>query len=345
MKNVVYYFLFFSLLLCYFIKHSFTKREKNKNKNNQTAVYNKLSLYPYFSYEPTNIKQVNNPLVWGFAVGYSWERMSVFISSLRKNGYKGDLVLAISVSMYKYLQNKFTEFNIQPILIESRWPFYSSINQIFPVNETFLKSCSIEMRNYGWLKWNVYRYSVLLCWLLLYGNKYSHIMTLDVKDIVFQGNPFKWNFENGLYVVDEKKGNDILIKNDECNLSWISSYKNYTNIANNKILNSGTIFGSKDYFISFISQFCKFIKDNYVSTAEQGSFIYAYYTGYFKNIKFFMNKNQRGVVLTVFLDLPEVLKLKRKDNTIYNEDGTIPLIVHQYDRHGDLKKIYRMKYT
>lgn len=270
--------------------------------------------------------------------------MCVFVSSLRKNGYKGDLIIAISTSDQRILQNKFEEFNIIPIFIDSTWPYYSYQNLKYPINETFLKSCSIEMRNYGLYNLMIYRYSVLLCWLLVYGKKYSHIISLDVRDIVFQGNPFKWNFEDGLYVVDETRNSSVFVKDDGWNLNWIKPYKNYTKIENCKILNSGSIFGSKKYFLSFMIQFCQFVNEHYVITPEQGTLIYAYYTGYFKDIKFFMNKNQHGVVLTVAIDLPEVLKLQRRSGTIYNKDGTIPLIVHQYDRSNSLLNMYNRKY-
>lgn len=312
--------------------------KKNVYKTNDTYNY---AFYPYFLYNPSAIKSIIVPLVYGFAVEFSWSSMCVFVCSLRKSGYKGDLVLAISSSVYKKLHKKLKEFNILPVLIEREWPFYSSQNILFPMNNTFLKSCSLELRNYGMYKWNVYRYSILYCWLLVYGIKYSHIISSDVRDVVFQGNPFEWNFDDGLYISDEIKGNRIFIKNNNCNLDWVKPYKDYKKIINNKILNSGIIIGSYIYFFSFISQFCKFIKDNNIITAEQGTFNYAYYIGYFKKIKFFMNKNQKGVVLTTFLDLFEVLKLERRSNKIYNEDGTIPLIVHQYDRSDNFTVMYK----
>lgn len=149
----------------------------------------------------------------------------------------------------------------------------------------------------------------------------------------------------GIYLNGIFKKSNILVKDDMCNLNWIQKYKNYTNIINNKILNVGTILGSANYFLSFVKQFCQFLKNHYVNTAEQGTFIYAYYTGYFRKIKFFMNRNQKGVVLTTGIDLSEVEKLKIANYTIYNEDGTIPIIIHQYDRSKILTNMYKQKYS
>lgn len=338
----IYYGIF--LLFFLFIRLIITKHEYyNSLKNNKTITHNKKLYYPYYTYLPSKVSTIKYPLIWGFAVGYSWKKICLFILSLRNNQYKGDLVLAISLMNYKIFLNEFKNFHIKPILLEDEWPFYSSKNELFSLNYTFLESCIIEYRRYTF-KWNIYRFSIMYCWLLVYGKKYSHIMSLDVRDVVFQGNPFKWNFEDGLYIADENKRNNYLIKDNRCNLNWIKCYKNYTKIINNKILNVGTILGTVNYFFPFIMQFCQFLKDNYVNTAEQGTFIYTYYTGYFKNINFLMNKNQKGVVLTTGIDLLEVKKLKIINQTIYNDDGTIPLIIHQYDRYKILTSIYKQKY-
>lgn len=340
MYNMSHILLIIFICFLYFI---FKNKTKSSNKHFKSKILNlNENTYPYFTYSVSNKVFIRNSIVWGFACGYKWEKINMFVISLRNSGYKGDLVLAISHNYYLLLKHNLQQYNIKAILIENEWPFYSVVNHIFPINNTFLKECSLEMRNYGRFKWNVYRYSVLHCWLLVYGKNYSHFFSLDVRDVVFQGNPFQWNFNDGLYVVDETRCDNILIKDNNCNLNWIKVYKNYTNIINNKIINSGTIFGTKNYFIPFISQFYKFIKDNYILTNEQGTLNYAYYTGYFKKIKFYMNKNQKGVVLTTGLDLYKILKF-RKNNKIYNEDGTLPLIVHQYDRSSNLSNMYRIQ--
>lgn len=74
--------------------------------------------------------------------------MSIFVKSLRKNRYKGDLVIAISSKLYNNLYKNIKKYNILPILIEDEWPFYSSKNILFPINITFLKKCMIENRHF-----------------------------------------------------------------------------------------------------------------------------------------------------------------------------------------------------
>lgn len=146
-----------------------------------------------------------------------------------------------------------------------------------------------------------------------------------------------------MYVVEEIKHSNYLIKDNIYNLNWVKPYPNHEKMICNKILNCGTLFGSKSYFISFIKQFNRFLENDKNIIAEQGSFNYAYYTGYFKNIKFLMNKNKRGVVLSMGLEYEDYLKdnlsLIIRNNTIYNEDQTIPLILHQYDRYKYIERL------
>lgn len=71
-----------------------------------------------------------------------------------------------------------------------------------------------------------------------------------------------------------------------------------------------------------------------VVTTEQGCLNYAFYSGYFNNIKLLRHKNQMGVILTTGIDLLEVKKLKIINSTIFNKDNSYPLVVHQYDRYS-----------
>lgn len=287
-------------------------------------------------------KRIANPLIFGFAIGYSWETIRLFVISLRNSGYDKDIVLAMNILNYENIKKDLNEYYIETLLIEEAWPFVSSKNENFKMDNIFLKECILEKRKYGY-KWAVYRYSILDCFLIKFGENYSHIFSLDIRDVVFQRNPLELYLADGMYLVEETKTDKILLKDNECNLNWLRSYSNYKKIINNKILNSGTVYGSINYFVPFIHQFCHFLKDNYVNTAEQGTLNYIYYSGYFKNINFVLNKNQKDIVLTTGLDVEEAKLLKIKNYTIYNEDGTIPYIVHQYDRYDKFVTMYKEK--
>lgn len=359
MKGIILIVLLLSFVLFISFIYSQTiiqnSRVENKSDNEIkrkphitiTVKHNPISInkhYPYYKYISNKEVYIKNPLIWSFAYSYNWEKMKLFIISLRKWNYDGDLVIGISDYLYDELKDKIIKYNIKAIIIEDEWPFYSiKNNPYFPINETFIKEKMIEERYYSMNdKWNVYRYSILNMWLLIYGNKYSHIMNLDIRDIIFQDNPFKWNFEDGMYLVDETKYN-ITLGEEKYNLKWIEVYDGYEKILNERILNSGTIFGSTYYFVKFVNQFTEFMRNNKKVTNEQGTMNYLYHTNYFKEIKFLMNKNEYGIVYTMALDhiyFHEICKFNIKDKILYNADFSKPLIIHQYDRHKHFVELF-----
>lgn len=313
--------------------------------NSSIKHINGYDYYSYFQYVPNKKNIIKNPVVIGFAVNYNWDKLALFVISLRNSSYKGDFVLGISLNLYNELKPKIEEYNIKPIFIENEWPFYSSKNTLFPIDRSILNECMIGNRSYS-EKWQIYRISIMNCWLEIYGSKYSHLMSLDVKDIIFQGNPFDWNFEDAMYLVDETKYN-MTIQGEIYNRIWVEPYTHSKEILNNKVLNSGTLIGTSNYFIPFIKQYSDFIKINNTMTMEQGTLNYLYYTNYFKNIKFYLNRNEKGIVYSLALDLTHFkhfLKLNITNETLYNEDGTYPLIVHQYNRDYNLTRKYQHRF-
>lgn len=298
----------------------------------------------YNKYIPLEKSSRKGSLIWGFATGYSWKNMMLFISSLRMSGYNGDIVLGLLFNQFIKYKYNIEKNRIETILVKNEWPYYSSYNIKYFINNSFLNICSIKKRNYNKYKWNVYRFSILYCWFSIYGSSYSHIISIDVRDTIFQGDPFKWNFDDAFYLFEESSNKSKIIINNPTNLRWVKKYKGYEKVIYNQIINSGSLISTKYYFMEFMKQFCKFINDNNIITQDQGSLNYAYYSGYFKGIKFLKQQNQLGVVLTTGIDLPEVMKLKVNNGTIYNKDGTYPLIVHQYDRYKNFIEIFNKKY-
>lgn len=186
-----------------------------------------MLLYLCLNNEPSHKKRIKKTLVFGFAYGYSWEKISLFVLSLRKNGYTGDLTIALYNNISKIFLNELLKYSVIPLLIEQDYPFYSVSNKYY-INFNFLNSCINNNRTYKY-KWNIYRYLILKCWLIIYGRIYSHIISADVRDIVFQGNPFEWNFENGVYIAEETL-NNIHINDSYINLKWIKVYVNYKSV-------------------------------------------------------------------------------------------------------------------
>lgn len=289
----------------------------------------------YFKYEPAVGTKVSAPLIISLAYGYRWNKLRVFITSARKSGYDGSIFLFVDLNYTKTsLPYYFNKYNVTPLLLEENWPFYSDLNTNYPIDKESLNKCMNPDRDYTPYKWVVYRVSLLTCFLKQYRKLFSHILYMDCRDILFQWNPFAWNIQPALYLVEETDAN-YCIGVDPFDSQWVNPYKDGNHIYNCRVLNSGSIFGNRKYFFKFIKRFNAFIKHEYISTAEQGTLNFVFYTQNWTHIPILMNRNGYGFALTLAVDLvyrPDDSFFPYVDMYIYNKDGTKPCFIHQYER-------------
>lgn len=112
-----------------------------------TIIFYIMLLYLCLNNEPSHKKRIRKTLVFGFAYGYSWEKISLFVLSLRKNGYTGDLTIALYNNISKIFLNELLKHSVIPLLIEQDYPFYSISNKYY-INFNFLNSCINNNRTY-----------------------------------------------------------------------------------------------------------------------------------------------------------------------------------------------------
>lgn len=279
--------------------------------------------------------QVSAPLIVSLAYGYRWDKLRVFVTSARKSGYDGSIFLFVDLNYTKSsLPYYFKKYNVTPVLVEENWPYYSSQNTQYPIDRETLNKCMNPERDYTPYKWVVYRVSLLTCFLREYRKLFSHILYMDCRDILFQWNPFAWNIQPNLYLVEETDAN-YCIGVDPFDSQWVNPYRDASHVYNCRILNSGSIFGNRKYFFKFIKRFNAFIKHEYISTAEQGTLNFVFYTQNWTHIPILMNRNGYGFALTLAVDLvyrPDDSFFPHTDMYIYNKDGSKPCFVHQYER-------------
>jgi hypothetical protein len=102
-------------------------------------------------------------LVLGAAIGFDVEQVRVFIESLRASGYSGDVLMLIrwpGLRVGRYLKSRGVD--------------------VIRVFQTRSFSRSVHAR----------RYAIYLDYLKLRAGHYDQVMMSDVRDVVFQANPF-----------------------------------------------------------------------------------------------------------------------------------------------------------
>ena len=255
---------------------------------------------------------MNKNLILSAALGYNFQQIEFFIKSLRKH-YHDDICFIIGEKDYG-LEKGLKNYNCNII-------------------KTKINKKQIQFR----------RYEIFSKYL---ENKdFNNILLCDSRDIYFQENPFKFNYNGPINFFLE----DYKIKDCPYNSNWIiKSYgkTEYNLICNKTILCSGTVLGEhkkiieyldlmKGYISKFkykkrLKYFLTFRTDPDGRGCDQGHANYLVHKSIINETSFYSNGT--GPVATVFY-----LKKIKFDNEsrLINELGDPYLIVHQYDKRWD----------
>ena len=296
----------------------------NVNKNNSKIILNqkneiydssKFSKSYNFSKYINKLSPKKNVLL-GIIVNYSWGKILPFIKSLNNaHLINSDIIMFIS-GLTKSVINNLKSFGIIVYNIPNR---FKDVQHIY--ND----------------RWRIYQ-----DFLNNNKNKYNLVLSVDIKDTIFQNEFFSiyenysdilgFSFEeltlensNNKYWIIEKFGNDSFKK-----------------IKNKRVINAGTIWGTINTFIEFSSILYKNLL-MYPEALDQSVVNYLIYNenilGNCKKI----SSDEYGPVITLGLTNRKNIVLDTKNN-ILNYNGQIASIIHQYDRHPDIKKIIKEKY-
>ena len=251
-------------------------------------------------------------LILSAAIGYNFHQIEFFIKSLRKH-YNEKICFIIG---YK---DKDLEYGLKKYNCD--------------IIKTKINKKTIQFR----------RYEIFSNYIE--NKSFKNILLCDSRDIYFQGNPFKFNYNGSINFFLE----DHLIKDCPYNSNWIiKTYgkKEFDNISSKIILCSGTVLGNnfkiKEYLNlmeNYISKFKYKKRLKYFLTfrtdpdgrgCDQGHANYIVHNELIKEVKF--HSNSIGPFATVFY-----LKNIRfnKNSMLVNENEDPYLLVHQYDKRYD----------
>jgi hypothetical protein len=239
--------------------------------------------------------------ILGTSIGYGVNDITPFILSLRKF-YSGKLVLVVD-NITDELDSFFKKYNVDTHLI-------LLTNKLRP-SEIF------HIRHKEYLK-------------IIDNLNVDYVFITDVRDVLFQGNPFSHNISTDLEFFSEPKE----IKNCDYNSKKILKAfgeKEFLKLQDNKIICAGTTIGTKLGIRLYLEQMI-LILDDYKhrtnTTAEdQAVHNFLIYNNYFKNFKIY--DTGFGPIATlhhlregIFNNLGQVI----------NNDNSLPSVVHQWDR-------------
>lgn len=256
-------------------------------------------------------------LVLGAVKGLEIEYIAPFLFSLYQTGFNGEVAFFVSQT------NERTHTMLEKLKVTVTTVDESTVFAATPVNSL--------------------RYFVYEEILKGYGDEVENILLADVRDIVFQRNPFDFDTQGTITCGLEDRawtlGNSII------NAGWLAAaYGRETMeaLAHHPVCCSGATFGPaplmRDYVhamttgLTAIDQRVPNIM-HVVGGVDQAVHNYLLRTDALPPARCYGNED--GPFLTLNYVDPDALRFN-DDDQVVQEDGAIVPIVHQYDRHPAL---------
>jgi len=266
-------------------------------------------------------------------MGYTFEMIKPYIVTLQKSGFKGDLCLFVS-RMPKESYKTMQKYGVKLIPFVDHYPY---VPKGFLSEELDLKD-SFDQISVKYL-----RYLMYYLFLLKNGENYSKVMLSDVKDIIFQRDPFDFDLNGGLYCFLED--NHSTLKTSPFNSGRIRRHfgdQVLKQIGDHYPSCAGTIFGGVSEVLDYLKNMIELIKTiDPIGGGDQGLHNYLIYSGRLKNLKLIDNK--KGPVFTVGSEIKKKIHFNKK-GLVINDLGEVVNTIHQYDRHPELFEGFLKKF-
>jgi hypothetical protein len=300
-------------------------------------------------------------LVMGLVKGYRYEQIRPFLASLRNTGYAGDICLFYS-DLEEQTLRSLSQFDVDLVpftmgmvnLLSKRVYIFSLLNKIYrsplkyiyPIHKLYYglvdRLAARKNENKHLIKsqlasktLNVYcvRYPLYYLYLARHRGKYAKVMLSDVRDVVFQRDPFDFEFADGLcfFLEDDRE----VMKNCPYNSAWLKTgYGEQTlrEIGDEVASCSGITLGNTadimNYLELMVDQLLRL--KFHPNGMDQGVHNYLLYKKKLENVRLFPNRLGPVFTMGKTIDLPTRFDAA---GFVVNEDDTVAHVLHQYDRH------------
>ena len=275
-------------------------------------------------------------LIVGCATNYDWSKLKYWVNSINRSGFEGDKVL-ILMNCDKDTVKKISDSGFSII----------AFNQDSNGNLSYNSNMMVHVERF----FHIYQ--------LLKDNLYRYVITTDVKDVVFQQNPSVWlenNFTDNDDLVfssesmkykDEPWGNQNLMETFGSQI--------YEDFKNNTIFNVGVLAGRgyamKDLMMNIFAS----CLHRPIKICDQSTFNFLISRHpYLKSSIYSKSEDGWACQLGTTADPSKIEQFrpfllepspKMEGDKVLTSEGKEYIIVHQYDRVPEWKKVIEEKYN
>ena len=273
--------------------------------------------------------------VVGCATNYDWSKLKYWVNSINASGFEGDKVL-ILMNCDKDTAQKITDAGFSII----------AFNQDANGNLTYQSQLMVHVERFI----HIYK--------LLKDNNYRYVITTDVKDVIFQKNPSEWLEQNlskeerlvfsseSMKYKDEPWGRE--------NLTQCYGQGIYEDFKNNTIFNVGVLAGRGYAMRDLVLQLFLNCINRPISIVDQAVFnVMVSRHPYLDSSMYTVSEDGWACQLGTTADPSKIDSFrpfllepspKMEGDKVLTSTGKEYIIVHQYDRVPEWKKVIEAKY-
>lgn len=266
-------------------------------------------------------------LILGAVRGYTAYQLRPFLMSLGLSGFQGKLILYTS-------------------------GVGSDVSDL-------LKACGVGELAAGAdpvfaeLPVNHARYSMYQAVLQRHARAFDYVMFTDVRDVLFQRDPFAFDLDDRLCAFEEDAS--VCIGACPFNSTWVrTAFPDdvFLQMETKPILCSGTTMGPSELMLQYVDAMVAHLERmrrdrpeviRVLEGLDQGIHNYLLHSNtWHGKVRIF--PNEQGPVMTFGHKNPETV-LFNEDGQVINEAGAVLNVLHQYDRHPELTARLLARYS
>ncbi len=274
----------------------------------------------------------------------NFDAVAPFVLSLKHTGYQGRLVLFTSrVSPATQAELRRNGVDVVP------FHFYGKrdrqpLAKLWPLWRRYFASGASASAKV-WLAHRVFhlryrRYLQYEEFLRRHAADYDRVMLADSRDVFFQADPFSWEMSPGVHCVLEEP--QVRIGHCRLHRLWLGCQFGRAFVeqhAEKTASCSGTTFGDSTGILEYLAQMTAVIMQARnlakISGGDQGIHNFLLIQNKLKRV--IVHPNRLGPVLTMGVMRTGDFQVN-SEGLVLNENGSVPPVLHQYDRISELKQ-------
>jgi hypothetical protein len=277
---------------------------------------------------------MRRPIVLGIVRSYKVDKLAPFVMSLRRSGYTGDIGFFVDDLPAETLEFFYQQgVTMQPLpvryFVQSRRYPIRAVANLAPAK--FRKRARIELSRY-YLHLIDARWPCYYEFLMRTRGLYSHVMFSDIKDVVFQRNPFDFDWKAAFCSFCTPP--NIHIRDEEKTFGWIKTgfgEAEARKLKDKRVVGCGVTFAEINAAIDYVEQMCEeFVRINARGLVDQGVHNYLIHNG--KLPSTYIYEYDETPVLHIGQMSAKDLSTDEQGRAL-NGSGKIANVVHQYAEH------------